>query len=147
MRLQPPSISFSYSVPVVQCSSEVGAVWSYTPEHRGTTVKSTKHIIRPRGWPQTESQESARAKAMIDDEARRRFYWTRSAACRDNQNEWDPWHLWAPSPLQSHFHYYLFTYSNNVGSISAINLQTWRLNCELCSSLTKKKKIERKNGG
>lgn len=89
---------------------------------------------RPRGWPKTRSQDSARARAMIDDEVLRRFYWGCSAACRDNQYEWDPWHLWALSPLRSHFYYYLFTYSNNVGVISAaINLQPWLVNSELCN--------------
>lgn len=89
---------------------------------------------RPRGWPKTRSQDSARARAMIDDEVLRRFYWGCSAACRDNQYESDPWHLWALSPLRSHFYYYLFTYSNNVGVISAaINLQPWLVNSELCN--------------
>lgn len=39
------------------------------------------------GWPQSASQEPARARAVIDDEALPRFYRRCSVACRDNQNE------------------------------------------------------------
>lgn len=46
--------------------------------------------------------------------------------------------------LWSHFYYYLFTYGNNVGSISStINLQTWLLNCELHNARAEKQKGRR----
>lgn len=135
MRFQPPSISIK-DLQVYHYSSGLCTVLQYTPEWRG--AKSPNCIIRPRGWPLTVSQVSARARAMIDDEAWRWFYWGCSVACHDKQDEWDPWQLWAPSP--SGPIYYIFTYINNVGTISpTINLQTWLLKCELCNTYTKKK--------
>lgn len=56
----PINIALSHSV-------ALEVKWWHTPKHRG--AKSTKRIIGPRGWPQTQSQESARAKAVMDDEA------------------------------------------------------------------------------
>lgn len=113
-RFQLPSILFKslHSVPVPQRSGSC-------VELRGEFRAQYTLWAQEAGW--SGSQESARATAMIDDEVRQRFYWSWSVAGRNNQNEWDSWHLWAL--FQSRFYYYLFTWSNNVGSISSsINL-------------------------
>lgn len=74
----PISVVYLQRGPLARRRSEVGAAWRL----RNTGgAKSTRHITSPKGWPQPERQESARPKAVIDDEALPRFYWACSAAC------------------------------------------------------------------
>lgn len=97
--------------------------------------------MRPRGWPQTSEPR------ICQGQSHDRWWGAANVLLRLLRGlSWQP--EWMRSlasvgtvTLWSRFYYYLFTYGNNVGSISpTINLQTWLLNRELCNTWTKRKK-------